>query len=202
MASLKLNLPDPKIGYIFMNTSVFEQFFRDCVGNWQSDRTYHYLTHQEVERSRTTFEVVPLTNEQKAQVMSDNAYQQLSNLEDLPGFNLGFYTISEKGEEKKQNLNLMFVPKSETGIVLEGDYLRDRAYEEERPIISHFSFNSDTRELLMTTNYTRVVSVDSITLTNPTLRIRKILNYAKPAAGQPLENVLLVGFGVEKKAIA
>ncbi|MEO0835415.1 MAG: phycobiliprotein lyase [Cyanobacteria bacterium J06642_3] len=185
-----------------MNTSVFEQFFRDCVGNWESDRTYHYLTHQEVERSRTTFEVEPLTNEQKAQVMSDNAYQQLSNLEDLPGFNLGFYTISEKGEEKKQNLNLMFVPKSETGIVLEGDYLRDRAYEEERPIISHFSFNSDTRELLMTTNYTRVVSVDSITLTNPTLRIRKILNYAKPPAGQSLENVLLVGFGVEKKAIA
>ena len=62
--------------------------------------------------------------------------------------------------------------------------MRDRAtYEEARPIISHFSFNSHTKiapELLMTTNYTRVVSVDSITLTNPTLRIRRILNYAKP----------------------
>ncbi len=182
-----------------MNTAVFEQFFDDCVGNWQSDRTYHYLTHKEIERSQTTFEVKPLSNEQKSKVLADNAYDKLDHLEQLPGFNLGFYTISEKGEEVRQNLNLMFVPKSEAGAILEGDYLRDLAYEEARPIISHFRFDSSTRELLMTTNYTRVVSVDSITLTNPKMRIRKILNYAKPLVGQPLENVLLVGFGVEQK---
>ena len=184
-----------------MNTEVFEQFFADCVGNWQSDRTYHYLAYKEIERSQTTFEVQPLSSEQKAQVLTDNSYDQLDNLETLPGFNLGFYTISEKGEEKRQNLNLMFVPKSEKNLTLEGDYLRDRAYEEERPIVSHFSFDSQTRELLMTTNYTRVVSVDSITLANPDLRIRRILNYAKPQPGQPLKNVLLVGFGVEQKII-
>ncbi|MEY2859058.1 MAG: hypothetical protein RLZZ74_3371 [Cyanobacteriota bacterium] len=184
-----------------MNTTVFEQFFAECIGNWRSDRTYHYLTHQEIERSQTTFEVEPLTSEQKAKVLADNAYEKLDNLESLPGFNLGFYTISEKGEEKKQNLNLMFVPKSETNMLLEGDYLRDRAYEEDRPIVSHFSFDAHTRELLMTTNYTRVVSVDSITLINPTLRIRRILNYAKPDVGQPLKNVLLAGFGVEQKIL-
>ena len=182
-----------------MNTSVFEQFFQDCVGNWQSDRTYHYLAYNEIERSQTTFEVEPLTDDQKAKVLSDNAYDKLDNLAGLPGFNLGFYTISEKGEEVRQNLNLMFVPKSEENSILEGDYLRDRAYEEARPIVSHFSFDSHTRELLMTTNYTRVVSVDSITLTNPTLRIRRILNYQQPPAGQPLQNVLLAGFGVEQK---
>jgi len=179
--------------------NVFEQFFVDCVGNWRSDRTYHYLTHKEIERSQTTFEVNPLTNKQKAKVLTDNSYEQLSNLEQLPGFNLGFYTISEKGEEKKQNLNLMFVPKSENGNCLSGDYLRDCAYEEARPIVSHFHFDSNNRELLMTTNYTQIVSVDSITLTNPTLRIRKILNYEKPAPDQPLKNVLLAGFGVEQK---
>ena len=187
-----------------MNTNVFQQFFADCVGNWQSDRTYHYLSHQEIERSQTTFEVQPLKSDRKAKVLADNAYDKLDNLDNLdnlPGFNLGFYTISEKGEEVRQNLNLMFVPKTEAGAVLEGDYLRDRAYEEARPIISHFRFDSTTRELLMTTNYTRVVSVDSITLTNPTLRIRKILNYEKPPQGQPLQNVLLVGFGVEKKVL-
>ena len=182
-----------------MDTTVFNQFFTDCIGNWQSDRTYHYLTHKEIERSQTTFEVQPLTDKQKAKVLSDNAYDKLNNLETLPGFNLGFYTISETGQEKKQNLNLMFVPKSEENGLLSGDYLRDRAYEEARPIISHFSFDPKTRELLMTTNYTRVVSVDSITLTNPALRIRRILNYAKPEAGQPLKNVLLAGFGVEQK---
>ncbi|BAZ43078.1 hypothetical protein NIES4102_00740 [Chondrocystis sp. NIES-4102] len=186
-----------------MNHSIFEQFFADCVGNWQSDRTYHYLTHKEIERSQTTFQVAPLTNEQKTQVLTDNAYEDLEKLqlESLPGFNLGFYTISEKGEEVRQNLNLMFVPKLEAGSVLEGDYLRDRAYEEAKPIVSHFRFDCQNRELLMTTNYTRVVSVDSITLINPTLRIRKILNYAKPAAREPLETVLLAGFGVEQKLL-
>ena len=70
-----------------MNTSVFEQFFEDCVGNWQSDRTYHYLAYQEIERSQTTFEVRPLSSQQKAKVLSDNAYDELDNLESLPGFN-------------------------------------------------------------------------------------------------------------------
>ena len=51
----------------------------------------------------------------------------------------------------------------------------------------------------MTTNYTRVVSVDSITLINPDTRIRRILNYLRPPAGQPLEKLGLVGFGVEQK---
>jgi hypothetical protein len=184
-----------------MNTSVFEQFFAHCVGNWQSERTYHYLGHQEIERSRTEFEIKPLTIDQKEKVLADNEYQKIDDLASLPGFNLGFYTISDQGEEVSQNLNLMFVPKTENGLWLEGDYLRDRAYEEARPIISYFQFNSQTKELLMTTNYTRVVSVDSITLTNPDLRIRKILNYQRPPEGKPLEKVLLVGFGVEQKVI-
>ncbi len=181
------------------NNSIFQQFFADCVGEWVSERTYHYLSYQDIERSRTEFQVQPLTIEQKQQVLTDNAYQDIEKLDNLPGFNLGFYTISDKGEEVRQNLNLMFVSQTEKDEFLEGDYLRDRAYEEARPIISHFRFNSLTKELLMTTNYTRVVSVDSITLHNPKLRIRKILNYQKPEAGQPLEKILLAGFGIEQK---
>ena len=96
-------------------------------------------------------------------------------------------------------MNLLFVVQNETSRVLEGDYLRDRAYEEARPIVSRFRFDSNTRELLMTTNYTRVVSIDSITLINPQIRIRRILNYLRPPAGQPLEQLGLVGFGVEQK---
>jgi hypothetical protein len=182
-----------------MDTAKFIEFFDWCVGSWETERTYHYLGHQEVERSRTEFTIAPLTADLKAKVMSDNQYPLPSELESLPGFSLGFYTISEKGEEVSQQLNLMFVPKQENNSYLEGDYLRDRAYEESKPIISHFRFDSKTRELLMTTNYTRVVSVDSITLVNPTLRIRKIINYQRPPEGQPLEQVSLVGFGVEQK---
>lgn len=180
-------------------SSVFHQFFDHCVGNWSTERTYHYLTQNEVERSHTDFQVSPLTNDLKAKVLSDNAYSEEQDLAGLPGFRLAFNTVSEKGEKVSQSLNLLFVTQTETGHILEGDYLRDRAYEEARPIISHFRFDTQTNELLMTTNYTRVVSVDSITLVNPQTRIRRILNYLRPPAGHPLETLGLVGFGVEQK---
>jgi len=182
-----------------MSTSIFKEFFACCVGRWQTERTYHYLTSLEVERSHTEFTVTPLTQAIKEKVLVDNAYPNPDNLDDIPGFNLGFYTISEKGEEVSQNLNLLFVVKKEESGYLSGDYLRDRAYEENKPIISSFTFNQQTRELLMTTNYTRTVSVDSITLINPHLRIRRIINYQKPLGDAPLEIVTLVGFGVEIK---
>lgn len=182
-----------------MNTATFNQFFDYCVGTWTTERTYHYLTHNEVERSRTEFTVTPLTDDLKLKVLNDNQYKVRENLADLPGFSLSFYTISDKGEEVSQSLNLMFVPKTEISGGLEGDYLRDRAYEEAKPIISHFKFDNQNRELLMTTQYTQVISVDSITLINPNLRIRKIVNYQRPEADQPLTTPRLIGFGVELK---
>lgn len=182
--------------------SVFHTFFDHCVGSWSTERTYHYLTQNEVERSHTDFQVSPLTPELKAKVLSDNGYGDVKELAALPGFHLAFDTVSEKGEKVSQSLNLLFVVNHETEHTLEGDYLRDLAYEEARPIISHFRFDTRTNELLMTTNYTRVVSVDSITLINPEIRIRRILNYLRPPAGQPLEKLGLVGFGVEQKVSA
>jgi hypothetical protein len=184
-----------------MNLEKFHYFFDCCVGTWETERTYHYLTHNEVERSHTDFIVNPITEEIKLKVITDNQYHLDSSTElnNYPGFNLEFNTVSEKGEKVSQNLNLMFIPKIEKDSFLEGDYLRDKAYEEAKPIISHFCFNLNTNELLMTTQYTRVVSVDSITLINPNLRIRKIINYFRPTEGEPLNKVALVGFGVEKK---
>ena len=184
-----------------MDTRVFNQFFEACVGSWKTERTYHYLSHQEVERSRTEFAVKPVNAALKAKVLSDNDYSipDSADLEELLGFQLGFHTVSETGEEVSQELRMLFVVQGESDGKLTGDYLRDRAYEEARPIISSFRFDPLTRELLMTTRYTKTVSVDSITLVNPNLRIRKILNYRRPPEGEPLKEVGLVGFGVEQK---
>lgn len=180
-------------------TAVFHQFFEACVGAWQTERTYHYLQHSEVERSRTEFAVKPVSIDLKRKVLSDNAYDEPGDVDALPGFELGFHTVSETGEEVSQELRMLFViHRCEDGL-LYGDYLRDRAYTEARPIISDFRFDPTTRELLMTTRYTKSVSVDSITLVNPSLRIRNILNYVRPPEGQPLKDVALVGFGVEQK---
>ena len=183
-----------------MDIQPFHNFFDCCVGNWATERTYHYLSHQEVERSRTEFAVAPITLDLKQKVLDDNQYGDVSGVEDLPGFRLGFHTVSETGEEVSQELRMLFVPKLENNGCLEGDYLRDRAYEEAKPIISHFRYGVKDRELLMTTRYTKVVSVDSIMLVNPTLRIRKILNYKRPPVDHSaLDTVLLAGFGVEQK---
>ncbi len=185
--------------------TVFHQFFDSCVGTWDSERTYHYLSAAEIERSHTEFRVAPLGDEQKIKVLTDNAFEVSERMDSCPGFHLTFHTVSEAGVTKDQSLNLAFVPNDETidsDTVLMGAYLRDRAYEEDRPIVSDFRFDARTRELLMTTRYTRVISVDSITLVNPKVRIRRIFNYIRPPEGQPLDTLALVGFGVEQKRFA
>lgn len=185
-----------------MDLQDFHDFFDCCIGAWETERTYHYLTDATVERSRTTFQVDPITPPLKQKVLADNQYRSvdtIDNLDQLPGFRLGFHTVSETGEEVSQELRMLFVPQQQTQDGLAGDYLRDRAYEEDKPIIAQFRYNWTNRELLMTTRYTRVVSVDSITLINPKLRVRRILNYQRPAQGKPLDTLLLAGFGVEQK---
>ncbi len=182
-----------------MSIAQFQEFFDHCVGTWTTERTYHYLTHQEVERSHTEFVIYPINSEIKSQVLADNQRSPEQNLEELPGYRLAFETVSEKGDKVSQQLNILFVPQKVELPYLEGDYLRDKAYEEAKPMIAHFRYDVNTRELLMTTQYSRVVSVDSITLINPQLRIRKILNYQRPLENQPLENIVLAGFGVEQK---
>ena len=177
----------------------FHQFFEACIGTWVTERTYHYLTEQEVERSHTEFVIRPIPAEAKSKVLTDNEYAAVPQVDQLPGFHLAFETVSETGAQVSQALNMLFVYQQPDSLILQGDYLRDRAYEESKPKVAKFRFDPEKRELLMTTTYTHVVSVDSITLINPTLRIRRILNYSRPAEGEPLERVLLVGFGVEQK---
>jgi hypothetical protein len=179
----------------------FNQFFEACVGQWSSERTYHYLSRQAVERSHTNFTIAPLSADQKNQVLTDNHYPLPQNVSAFPGFHLGFQTVSDQGDRVAQTLNFVFVYHSVSDRLIEGDYLRDRAYEEAQPMVSHFAFHPLSRELLMTTTYTRVISVDSITLVNPRLRIRRILNYHRPPEGSPLSDLALAGFGVEQKGV-
>jgi hypothetical protein len=52
----------------------FHEFFAHCVGHWSTERTYHYLTQQIVERSHTDCAIRPLTLDAKAKVLTDNEY--------------------------------------------------------------------------------------------------------------------------------
>ncbi len=182
-----------------MDLADITYFFDCCIGQWSIERTYHYIAQQEIERSHTDFRVDAITPDLRRKVLTDNGYVEVDEIDSLPGFQLAFHTVSDKGEEVTQELRALFVPQQQAGTVLSGDYLRDRAYEEDRPIISRFTYDQSNRELLMTTPYTKVVSVDSILLVNPTTRIRRILNYKRPAEGEALDSLVLVGFGVEQK---
>lgn len=183
-----------------MDLADITYFFDCCMGQWSIERTYHYIPQQEVERSHTDFRVDAITPDLRRKVLTDNGYAEVGNTDALPGFQLAFHTVSDKGDEVTQELRALFVPqRQDDNGVLTGDYLRDRAYEEDRPIISSFRYSPSDRELLMTTPYTKVVSVDSIKLINPTMRIRRILNYVRPAAGEAMDRLALVGFGVEQK---
>ncbi|WP_287128419.1 phycobiliprotein lyase [Candidatus Cyanaurora vandensis] len=168
------------------------QFFDLCMGRWTIERTYHYLPEQRSERSHTNYYITPLSDTARAQVLQDN--QQTTPTGYTGGFHLDFDTISETGEKTAMSLNILFVPTQADPI--EGVYLRDRAYEEQRPIAAHFRYDPDRSEMLMTTPYTQVVSVDSITFVNPDLRLRRILNYRRaPVLTEPL----LIGFGIEQR---
>ncbi|MBW4696717.1 MAG: phycobiliprotein lyase [Aphanocapsa lilacina HA4352-LM1] len=182
--------------------TTIDEFFGACLGKWSIERTYHYLGDAEgrVERSHTNYDIRPLTAERQCKVLADNE-RPADTPEPLYGFYLAFDTLSERGEKVAMDLNILFVPaRLEAGGYLEGDYLRDRAYEEARPMVSHFRYDPERAELRMTTRYTRVVSVDSITLVQPDLRIRQIQNFRRPQFDSlPLRELELVGFGVEKK---
>jgi hypothetical protein len=78
-----------------------------------------------------------------------------------------------------QNLNILFIVTETLDNLLKGDYLRDRAYKEAKPIVSRFDFNPETKELLMKTNYSQVVSVDSILNVNQRTPV-KFLNIKIP----------------------
>jgi hypothetical protein len=177
----------------------FHEFFDCCVGHWVTERTYHYLSQHHVERSHTEFDIHPVDLARKQKVIADNSYESVTNLDQYPGYHLAFETVSETGQRSAHDLNMLFVFQPQ-GDVLVGDYLRDRAYEEANPMIAKFQFDPRLKELRMETTYTQVVAVDTITLINPNLRIRKIVNYHRPALGQPLQSVALVGFGVEQKS--
>lgn len=185
----------------------FASFFSAMPGSWNSQRTYHYVMDDNCEPSQTTFDVKRLSMPSIEAVLRSNADNE--SLTDLPewctnnthGFRVDFNTrMGSDGRYVRAGTNLAFVPTQigQDG-VLHGSYYRDLGYEEKAPIKSVFVFDCNRMTLVMTTFYTKVVSVDQISLINPNLRLRNIVTYTRPPDGQALEEVILVGFGVEKK---
>jgi hypothetical protein len=101
----------------------FQEFFIACAGFWKTERTYHMVLENEVERSYTEFRAETLDLEAKRQILSgsDATRSAFSGIKiDIahalehpaasPGFAIAFETRSEKGEEVSMTLRALFIP--------------------------------------------------------------------------------------------
>lgn len=206
----------------------FQDFFAACTGLWITERTYHSMMRDEVERSHTEFRVHALTPTEKHQILSggsdpSEAPLKLTGLSDddaaCPGFAIAFDTLSEKGEAVSMSLKALFVPDAYVDsaakpkplplpiaaqihlddTVIQGFYLRDQGYSEAGAIAGRFTYQPVRQTLEMTTYYRRSVAVDQMRLLSPDLRLRTIVTYQRPTDGSAPSVIDLVGFGVERK---
>lgn len=204
----------------------FSDFFAACTGIWKTERIYHSILQGEIERSYTQYQVTPLADEQKQQMLSlplgglkvDTALLQ-SQEAIYPGFAIAFDTVSETGEQVSMSLKALFIPDayaidetasnlppvpsaaqiSPTEEVIQGFYLRDEGYSEAGAIKSRFTYLPSRQTLEMTTYYRGSVAVDQMRLVAPNLRLRTIITYQRPDTNVSPTIIDLVGFGVERR---
>jgi hypothetical protein len=101
----------------------FQDFFTACAGFWVTERTYHFILKNEIERSHTEFRATALDAAEKQRILSGqistsptfgdikidtNTLLQQDQL--VPGFAVAFDTVSDKGEQVSMSLKALFVP--------------------------------------------------------------------------------------------
>ncbi|MBD3883078.1 phycobiliprotein lyase [Phormidium tenue FACHB-886] len=207
----------------------FQDFFIACAGLWKTERTYHSVLENEVERSYTEFRAETLHQPEKQQILSGansgsfsgiqiDLDRALANEGAAPGFAISFDTRSEKGEEVSMSLKALFVPDAyvaTAGVnalalpsaaqvasdpeIIQGYYLRDKGYSEAGAITGRFTYQPTRQTLEMTTYYNRSVAVDQMRFLTSNTRLRTIVTYQRPTDGTPPTVIDLVGFGVERK---
>jgi CpeS-like protein len=204
-----------------------KDFFSACIGIWKTERTYHYPLQHEVERSYTEFDVAGLASTEKQQISAAfipiGSIADPSEIDNSPGFRIGFNTVSEKGDRVAMNLKALFVPEQsiinpallptdplapalplaaeilDSTEVIRGWYLRDEGYSETGAITGRFTYLPSRQTLELVTYYSRSVAVDQLRLISPTTRLRTIVTYQRPQPGEVPTVVNLVGFGLEQK---
>ncbi|HIK42261.1 phycobiliprotein lyase [Thermoleptolyngbya sp. M55_K2018_002] len=140
-----------------------------------------------------------------------------------PGFAISFDTESERGEKVSMSLKALFVPDAlvlhaderyqglalpaaaqvstaPESEVIQGFYLRDEGYSEAGAIAGRFTYQPIRQTLEMTTFYNRSVAVDQMRFIAPDVRMRTIVTYQRPPAGETPTVIDLIGFGVERKS--
>lgn len=103
----------------------FQDFFIACDGFWTTERTYHSVLEDAIERSYTEFRAETLNQAEKQKILlgipsTDSTFsgikidveRGMNDPSACPGFAIAFETRSETGEEVSMSLTALFVPDS------------------------------------------------------------------------------------------
>ncbi|MEB3294098.1 MAG: phycobiliprotein lyase, partial [Synechococcales bacterium] len=186
-----------------------------------TERTYHYVLENDIERSHTDFQATVLDPEIKTRLLQAILTEERDSqaIQDCPGFAITFDTVSETGDRVGMSLKALFVPErliaaqhlpgelpipiaAEVAVnedLIQGFYLRDEGYYEAGAIAGRFTYHAIRQTLEMTTFYRRSVAVDQMRFISPDLRLRTIVTYQRPDGVESPSVISLVGFGMEQR---
>ena len=146
-------------------------FFRLSCGRWRSQRSSHHLLHRRAEAGGSFIEVVEIAA----------ADPRLIAIAELHGENpaglVGGCRVTwnasmawdKAGEDHEGESVFGLIPTDELG--RSGLLLRDRGYAETAPVAGHFAMD-ERDELLLTTGYETMASLERFSFAGPNVRLR------------------------------
>ena len=146
-------------------------FFRLSCGRWRSQRSSHHLLHRRAEAGGSFIEVVEIAA----------ADPRLIAIAELHGENpaglVGGCRVTwnasmawdKAGEAHEGESIFGLIPTDELG--RSGLLLRDRGYAETAPVAGHFAMD-ERDELLLTTGYETMASLERFSFAGPNVRLR------------------------------
>jgi len=146
-------------------------FFRQSCGRWRSRRSSHHLLHRRAEAGSSFIEVVALEPEDPRLIAIATLHgQDPTGL--VGGCQVrwsGSMAWDKAGEAHEGESVFGLIPTDDQG--REGLLLRDRGYAETAPVAGRFAMDSHD-ELLLTTNYETMSSVERFSFLGPNVRLR------------------------------
>ena len=146
-------------------------FFRHSCGRWRSRRSSHHLLHRRAEAGSSFIEVVALGPEDSRLIAIANLHgQDPTGL--VGGCQVrwsGSMAWDKAGEAHEGESVFGLIPTDDLG--REGLLLRDRGYAETAPVAGRFAMDAHD-ELLLTTDYETMSSVERFSFVGPNVRLR------------------------------
>jgi hypothetical protein len=146
-------------------------FFRQSCGRWRSRRSSHHLLHRRAEAGSSFIEVVALGPEEPRLIAIATLHgQDPTGL--VGGCQVrwsGSMAWDKAGEAHEGESVFGLIPTDDRG--REGLLLRDRGYAETAPVAGRFAMDA-LNELLLTTDYETMSSIERFSFLGPNVRLR------------------------------